>query len=117
MLSKKYPTYKRKQFGTHMKGIGTIIFLKIDPLCLHTISPPILPLPKPFLEGFCWNFVQLRCRVMHYLFSFLKSGFFHCRLQFRKEPEISRIHVWRVRRLTNDWNLCFAMKFLITCDA
>jgi hypothetical protein len=33
----------------------------------------MLPLPKTFLEGFFWNGVQLLRRVLHYLFSTLKT--------------------------------------------
>ena len=36
-------------------GIGTLIPFKVGSLRLHTISPPMLPLPKTLLEGFFWN--------------------------------------------------------------
>ena len=79
---------------------------------LHTLSPPMLPLPKTLLEGFFWNGVHLRRRVLHYLFSTLKTGSFQCRLQFRKHPEVARSHVWRVGRLVNDWNSMFRQEIL-----
>ena len=59
----------------------------------------MLPLPKTLLEGLFWNGVHLRHRVLHYLFSALKTGSFQCHLQFRKQPEVARIHVWSVGRL------------------
>jgi len=92
-------------------GIGTLIPFKVCSLRLHTLSPSMLPLPKTLLEGFFWYGVHLRRRVLHYLFSTLKTGSFHC-LQFRKQPEVARSHVWRVGRLVNDWNFMFRQEIL-----
>ena len=86
--------------------------LQVGSLRLHTLSPPMLPLPKTLLEGFFWNGVHLRRRVLHYLFSTLKTGSFQCRLQFRKQPEVARSHVWRVGRLLKDWNSMFRQEIL-----
>ena len=76
-------------------GVWTLIPFKVGPLCLHTFSPPILPLLETPLEVF-WNGLNLRSRVPHYLFSTLKTGYFQWRLQFWKQPEVTRSHVWRV---------------------
>jgi len=93
-------------------GIGTLIPFKVGSLRLHTLSPPMLLLPKTLLEGFFWNGVHLRRRVLHYLFSTLKTGSFQCRLQFWKQPEVARSHVWRVGRMVNDWNSMFRQEIL-----
>ena len=52
------------------------------------------------MEGLYWNGVDLRRRVLHYLFSILKTGSFQCRLHFRKKPEVVRSHD---RRMGSWW--------------
>ena len=97
----------------HIPGrIWTLIPFKVGPLCLHTLSPPIHPLLETPLEVFFRNGVHLRRRVPHYLFSSLKTGSFQWRLQFWKQPEVARSHVWRVGRLVNDWNFTFGQEML-----
>ena len=49
---------------------------------------------------------------MHYLFSTLKTGTFQCHLQFWKQPEVARSHIWRAERLVNNWNSMFRQENL-----
>jgi len=79
---------------------------------MHTLLPVVLPLLETFLESFLWNLVQLGRRVLHNVFSWLKSGPFQRHFQFGEQPKITRSHVGRVGSLTNQGNVVFSQKTL-----
>ena len=89
----------------------TLIPFKVVSLVMHTL-PAVLPLLETFLESFLWNLFQQVCRVLHNIFSWLKSFPFQRNLQLGEQPEITRGHVGRVGSLTNQGNVVFSQKNL-----
>jgi hypothetical protein len=71
-----------------------------------------LPLLEAFLESFFWTASQLLRRVLHDILGTVKTGTLQWPLQFGEQPEITRIHVWRVGSLANNWNAVFGQKTL-----
>ena len=88
----------------------TLIPFKVVSLVMHTLLPAVLPLLETFLESFLWNHVQLRCRVPHNVFSWLKSGPFQRHFQLGEQPKMTRSHVGRVGSLTNQGNVVLGQK-------
>lgn len=75
-----------------LDGIGALIPFKVGLLRLYTLTHRFFHY-QTLLENFL-NDSQLHWRVLHYLFSTLKTRSFQLRLEFRNHPEVASSHVW-----------------------
>lgn len=69
-------------------GIGTLMPFKVGLLRLNTLEPPLLRLSKTLLEGFFYNVVQQRRRVLRISSLLSKQDSFHKDFNFENRKEL-----------------------------
>lgn len=79
---------------------------------MYTLLPALPPLLETLLEHSFWNGEQSFRRILHDVFSWLKSGPFWQHFHLGKQPKITRSHVGWVGSLTNHRNVVFGKESL-----
>lgn len=86
--------------------IGTLIPFKTGPFHLHTLrAQPTVPFTVENASGRVlleWCYTPPSRSA--YRIATLKVGSLQLYFQFKKQSEVVKIHIWRIKRLVIDWN-------------